>query len=160
MSEQNPITLFVTHGFMEHEEYSQVFEYLESRDNFFYVNKSVVDNKPDFGQEAVQEEIRRQIKDAEIVLFPLGTRAADPQLVDFQILVAKAFDRPVLAIKSHAGEQDIPQETLDQVTETVDWNDRAITDAIRRLARGEDTSSWDVIEFDLGDDEIPDLPKK
>jgi hypothetical protein len=38
---------------------------------------------------------------------------------------------------------------MDSAADMVDWNDRVITDAVRRLARGEDTQAWDVIEFDM-----------
>ena len=33
--------------------------------------------------------------------------------------------------------------------EIVEWNERSIADAIRRQARHEDTTRWDVIEFKL-----------
>ena len=33
--------------------------------------------------------------------------------------------------------------------EIVEWNDRSMTDAIRRQARHEDTARWDTIDFKL-----------
>ena len=36
VSEQDPIRVFVTHLFQEDEDFQRVFEYLESRDNFYY----------------------------------------------------------------------------------------------------------------------------
>ena len=150
MSEKEPIRLFVTHTFDEHEEYSRVFEYLESRDTFFYVNFSNPRDKVDFADtEAVQEAIRQQIKPAEIVLFPVGIVAANHNLIDFELKVAQAFKKPILAIKSYGDTQNLSAELLDVATEVIEWNDRAIIEAVRRLARGDNTGAWDVIEFDM-----------
>ena len=43
----------------------------------------------------------------------------------------------------------MPKAALDECNDVVEWNDRVITDAIRRLARGESAGQWDVIEFDM-----------
>ena len=150
MSEKDPIRLFVTHAFQAHEEYARIFEYLESRDNFFYNNYS----DPEFdlgpgGQEAIQEEIRRQIKQAEVVLFPLGVRAVKPQLIDFELQVAQAFKKPIIAIQAFGGTVNIPKQALEAADVVVGWDDRVIIDNIRQLARGIDKSQLDVIEFDL-----------
>lgn len=148
MSATDPIRLFVAHNFEDHEEYAQVFEFLESRDNFYYVNFSDPENQP-VGLEPMQEAIRQQIKNAEIVLFPFGVHASNPQLIDFELRVAQAFKVPILGIKSFGVTQLVSDEALEAANEVVEWNDRVITDAIRRLARGEDTAQWDVIEFDM-----------
>jgi hypothetical protein len=150
MSEKDPIRLFVTHAFQEHEEYARIFEYLESRDNFFYNNCS----DPEFelgpgGQEAIQEEIRRQIKQAEVVLFPLGVHAVKPQLIGFELQVAQAFKKPIIAIQAFGGTVNIPKQALEAADVVVGWDDRIIIDNIRQLARGVDKSQLDVIEFDL-----------
>ena len=150
MSEKNPYKIFVTHAFQEHEEYARVFEFLESRPNFFYINYSDPDGKPEFGgEEGIQEAIRNQIRPVEAVLFPVGVHAQNPRLVEFELNVAQAFDKPVIAIKAHGGTMTLPRDALEAARETVDWNDRAITEAVRRWGRGEDTAQWDVIEFDM-----------
>lgn len=150
MSEKDPIRLFVTHTFQEHEDYARVFEYLESRDNFFYVNYSDPYNKPEQGgQEALQEAIRQQVKLVEVVIFPVGMHSVNPQLIEFELQVAQAFDKPILAIMSFGGTQTIPQEVLARANETVEWNDHVIAETVRRLARGEENAKWDVIEFDM-----------
>ena len=149
MSEKNPIRIFVTHAFQEHEEYSRVFEYLESRDNFFYVNYSDPDGKPEHGgQEGMQEAIRKQIRLVEAVLFPVGIYSQDPRLIEFELKVAQAFDKPVIAIESFGGTHTLPQEVMAAAVETIEWNDRVMTDALRQYGRGEETAKWDVIEFD------------
>ena len=150
MSEKDPVRLFVTHNFEEHEEYSRVFEYLESRDNFFYFNFSDPDASPESGgMEGLQETIRQQLKNVEIALFPVGIHMSNPKLIDFELRCAQAFDKPILAIKAFGGTQNIPKAALDMADEIVEWNDRTITEAIGRLARGENKGKWDVIEFDM-----------
>ncbi len=150
MSEKDPIRLFVTHAFQEHEEYARLFEYLESRDNFFYNNYS----NPEFnlgpgGQEAIQEEVRRQMQHAEVVLFPVGVHAEKPQLIDFELLVAQALKKPIIAIQAFAGNASIPEQALEVADVVVEWDCRVIIDNIRQLARGIDKNQLDVIEFDL-----------
>ena len=89
------------------------------------------------------------MKPAEILLFPFGVHASNPQLIDFELLVAQARKIAVLGIKSFGGTQLVSDAATEACTEVVEWNDRLITDAVRRLTRGEDTATWDVIEFDM-----------
>jgi len=149
MSESKPIRIFVTHAFQEHELYARVFEYLESRDKFYYFNCSNLDAPPAAGgQDALHESIRSQIRDAEAVLFPVEIHAQNPRLIDFELMVAQAFKKPIIAIKSHGGTQALPRDALAATVEIVDWNDRLITEALRRHGRGENIPKWDVIDFD------------
>jgi len=163
MSEKDPLRLFVTHAFQEHEEYARVFEYLESRDNFFYVNCSRPSDKPEGGAaDAIQESIREQIKPCEVVVFPAGVYSQDPNLIKFELQVAQAFEKPVLAIMAFGGTQVIPKEAMEAASDTVEWNDRSITDAVKRLARGggdDGDPMWDTVEFNIDDLDIPDLKK-
>lgn len=159
MSEKDPIRLFVTHAFQENEEYARVFEYLESRDNFYYVNFSRPDDKPEGDMEAIHESIRGQIEQCEVVLFPSGVHSQDPKLIDFELSVAQAFKKPIMAIMAFGGTQMIPQKAMAKATETVEWNDRAIIDTVKNLARGGGDQKWDVIEFDMDDPDVPDPPE-
>jgi hypothetical protein len=151
MTESNPFKLFVVHEFVESEDYLRVFEYLESRDRFFYANCSHPNRKPDPPEkEAIQEELRNQIRQAEVVICPAGVYQ-DPAVISFQLIVAQAFSLPVLAINSFGGTMAMPPALQAAATVSVDWNEREITDAIRQAARGEDTATWDVIDFDPED---------
>jgi hypothetical protein len=44
---------------------------------------------------------------------------------------------------------DVAKAILDLADETVEWDERALVDAIRRQARHEETTRWDTIEFKL-----------
>jgi hypothetical protein len=45
--------------------------------------------------------------------------------------------------------EKMPKGMQDLCDEVVGWNDRALTDALRRQARHEETTRWDTIEFKL-----------
>lgn len=150
MSESNPIRVYVVHVFTEHPDYLKVFEYLESRPNFYYHNCSKPGARPaSDDSEAVKEELRRQIQLAEIVVLPVTMFASNPVLVTFQVDAAKGLNKPVLAVKSFGETVAIKKALLDKADDIVDWNNRAITEAIKRLARHDSSGEWEVIEFKL-----------
>ncbi len=150
MSESDPIRLYVVHTFTEHADYLRVFEYLESRPNFYYTNCSNPNAKPNSSDsEVVKDELRKQIERAEIVILPVTLFATDPVLVTFQVDAAKGLKKPVLAIKSFGDTVVIKKSLLDKADDTVDWNNRTIAEGIRRLARNDKSGQWEVIEFKL-----------
>ena len=150
MSKSNPIRIFVAHLFKDDADYQRVFEYLESQDNFFYVNSARPDNVPGGeGIEALKEEFRQQIEPAEILILPVAIYEQNPDLVGFQMDVAQASKKPVLGIQSFGGTVAVQQALFQRADDIVEWNDRIIADTIRRLARNEDTNRWEVIDFKL-----------
>ncbi len=150
MSQENPIRLHVSHLFEPDDEYQRVFEYLESARNFYYRNLSAPDRRPrGADKEALKEELRRQMADAEIVVVLASQYARDPVLTEFQALYAKACDKPLLVIEPFGTTQPVPSRLLELADEVAPWNERALADAVRRQARHEETSRWDVIEFKL-----------
>jgi len=150
VSEKDPFRVFVTHVFQENEDYQRVFEYLESRDNFFYTNFSNPENMPSSGGgEAVKEELRNQIKDAEVVILPLAISELNPDLVGFQLDYAQASNKPILGIQSFGGTVAIDKAVLERCSDVIDWNERTIISSIKRLARNEETAHWETIDFNL-----------
>jgi hypothetical protein len=150
VSESDPIRLFVIHYFQEDADYQRVFEYLESREKFFYINSAAPDQLPaESGSEAIKEELRRQIDPAEVLILPVTAFEQNRDLVKFQMDVAQAANKPILAIQSFGGTVAIQQEVLSCSADVVEWNDRVITDAISRLARNEASGQWEVIDFNL-----------
>ena len=99
MSEAKPIRIFVAHVFTEHPDYLRVFEYLESRPNFFYQNCSHPASRPaGEDSEQLKEELRRQIQLAEIMVLPVTLFAVNPVLSTFEVDAAKVqgvFKQPV-----------------------------------------------------------------
>jgi hypothetical protein len=150
MSESNPIRVFVAHAFTEHTDYLRVFEYLESRPNFYYHNCSNPNARPASNDsEVIKEELRRQLQLAEIVILPVTIFATNPVLVTFQIDAAKGLKKPVLAIKAFGETVAIQKSVLDKADDVADWNNRTITEAIKRLARHDNSGQWEVIDFKL-----------
>jgi hypothetical protein len=153
MSEKNPIRIFVTHTFAENPDYLRVFEYLESSPNFFYVNCSAPQSLPATGgKEALKEELRKQIKNAEVAIVLAGMYIDNRDWVTYQMDAAQAVDLPLVVVEPFGGMVKMPPELASRAAEVVGWNERNIIDAVRRQARHEDTARWEVIEFDMSAD--------
>lgn len=150
MSEDNPIRVFVTHNFQESDDYLRVFEFLESMENFFYLNVSKPEDMPDKGgMDAIKETLIAQIKECEAVIIPSLFYLEQNDLARFQMDVAEANELPMIAIRPFGGLTESPQELVDRVNEHIEWNDREMVDSLKRQARLEDTSRWETIEFTL-----------
>ncbi|MDH4022993.1 MAG: nucleoside 2-deoxyribosyltransferase [Gammaproteobacteria bacterium] len=149
MSDSGPIRVFVSHLFEKHPDYLRVFEYLESREEFLYLNVSNPDRKPQGGSEAIKEELRSQIKASEVMILPVTIFELDRGLVTFQMDCAGAFGKPIIGVKSF-GETVVIQKTmLERVADIVEWDARALVDALRLHARHEKSARWDVVDFKL-----------
>jgi len=149
MSQANPVRLFVTHVWEPSDDYLRVFEYLESSRNFFYVNHSTPENRPSGDKEALKEDLRRQIAPTEAVIGLSSLFERHQDLVLFQLLYAQAAQKPVILLKPFGGQQPVPKALSELADEVIDWDDRALVDAVRRQARHEETTRWDTIEFKL-----------
>lgn len=148
MSENNPIRVFVSHLFREDAEYLRVFEFLESMDRFFYLNTSKPEEMPQSGGlDAIKDIFIAQIKASEAIIVLPEHFADNADLVSFQLDVADANRRPIIVMKPFGGTQEMPPLLAQRAAETIEWNEREIADALKRQARHEDTSKWDVIDF-------------
>jgi len=150
VSEDNPIRVFVSHSFQESDDYLRVFEFMESVDRFFYLNCSKPENMPESGGlEAIKDELISQIKECEAVLVLASQYLDQNDLTRFQMDVAEANEKPMIAIRPFGGVAESPQELVERVNEHIQWNEREIVDSLKRQARLEDTSRWETIEFTL-----------
>ena len=148
MSEKNPIRVFVSHTFEESDDYLRVFEFLESVDRFFYVNVSKPENVPQSGGlAAIKDELIAQIKESEAVIVLASLFAEQTDLLRYQLDVAEANDKGIIVLRPFGGMAETPQELVDRAGEHIPWNDREMVDALKRQARGEDTTRWEVIDF-------------
>ena len=148
MSEKNPIRVFVTHTFDESPDYLRVFEFLEAMDHFYYLNVSKPENVPAAGGiEAIKNELIDQIKASEAVIVLASLYSEKTKLINFELDVAEANAKPVIAIRPYGGMAESPDDLVARAVENIEWNEREIANALRRQARLEDTSRWDVIDF-------------
>ena len=69
--------------------------------------------------------------------------------------VAEANEKGMIAIRPFGGVVETPKEVAERCQEVIDWNDREMADALRRQARGEDTSRWEVLDFPGFDENGP-----
>src|SRR5215471_14771671 len=136
MSAKNPIRVFVTHCFAGQPDYHRVFEYMESTANFFYVNCSFPDHVPQTGgKEALKEEYRTQLKNAEVVVVLSSLYVENEYWATYQMDVAQANNLPLVAMEPFGGTAKIPAEIAKRCAEVIGWNERVIVDTIRRQAR-------------------------
>lgn len=149
VSQKNPIRLFVCHVWKQDDDYLRIFEYLESVDNFFYRNTSTPENRPQGDKEAMRNDLRKQIGDAEAVVLPAQLYRKHTDWVEFQLHCAKAFDKPVIVLEPFGTHETIAPAVLELGDEVVPWDKRQLVDAIKRQARHEETTRFDSIEFKL-----------
>jgi len=154
--ENNPIRVFATHSFEESDDYLRVFEFLESVDRFYYLNVSKPENLPTIGGgQAIKEELIKQIKSAEAMFVLASVYKQNRELVNFMMKVAEANKLSMIVIKPFGGVQETPPELVERCAESIEWNDRELADSLKRQARGEDTSRWEVIDFPGFDENGP-----
>jgi hypothetical protein len=149
VTQKNPIRLFVCHVWVEDEDYHRIFEYVESSPNFFYRNTSTPDARPSGDKEAMRESLRQQIGDAEVVIVPAALYRKNVDWVEFQMHCAKAYDKPILVLEPFGGTDTIAPAVQELADDVVPWDQRQLIDAIKREARHEETTRFDVIEFKL-----------
>ncbi|HYB32432.1 MAG TPA: hypothetical protein VED45_03285 [Steroidobacteraceae bacterium] len=149
MSQANPLRLFVTHAWETSDDYLRVFEYLESARNFFYKNYSTPERRPSGDKEALRENLRQQIAPAEAVIALSSLFDTHQDLLTFELAFTHASHKPVILMKPFGARKEVPKALLDLASEVVEWDERALVDAIRRQARHEETTRWDTIEFKL-----------
>lgn len=148
MSADNPIRVFVTHTFEESDDYLRVFEFLESDDRFYYLNVSKPENIPQGGGlEAIKDELIAQIKASEVVMVLPAVFEQKGDLVTYMMDVADANNIGMVAVRPYGGLTETPPAVVERVAEHIEWNNREMIDAIKRVARGEDTARWEVIDF-------------
>jgi hypothetical protein len=148
MSQHEPFRIFVTHGWDESDDYLRVFEYLESARGFLYRNcamPGVVSSSA--SSEIQRESLRGQIAKAEVVIALATQFATKSDLLVFEMTFAQASKKPVLLLRPFGASATLPRTLTDLANVVLDWDERALVDAIRELARGERSGRWDVIEF-------------
>ncbi len=148
MSENNPIKVFATHAFEESFDYLRIFEFLETDDRFYYLNVSKPENVPGTGGvQAIKDELIEQIKASEAIFVLSSLYGDKPDMVKFMMDAAEINHIGMIAVRPFGGAVETPAELIERCQEHIEWNDREMVDALKRQARGEDTSRWEVLDF-------------
>jgi hypothetical protein len=151
MASGDPIRVFVTHAWSETDDYLRAFEYLQSARNFRYQNCSAPGRRPgQGGVVAERDELRRQISTAEAVIALGGLLGPERALVTFEMTYAKSIDKPVVLLPPFGG-GSVAASFKGLFDEELTWDERALSDALRRQARHEQTTRFDTIEFKIDD---------
>ncbi|HEV7612573.1 MAG TPA: hypothetical protein VGO37_11890 [Steroidobacteraceae bacterium] len=145
----NPIRLFVTHAWLENDDFQRIFEYLEASGTFYYLNTSQPQAKKPIDKESQREDLRRQIAPSEVIVVLPAVYLLAPELVLFQMNFAKAAEKPIVAMENFGSAEPLPQPIKELADEVSAWNERNLIDALRRQARHQETTRWDTIEFKL-----------
>ena len=145
----NPIRLFVSHAWVENDDYVRLFEYLEASGTFYYLNTGQPQAKRPIDKESQREDLRRQITPSEVIVVLPAMYQIAPELIIFQMNFAKATDKPIVAMENFGSAEALPKAIKDLADEVSEWNERNLIDALRRQARHQETTRWDTIEFKL-----------
>ncbi len=148
MSESKPIRVFVTHAFSESDDYLRLFEFLEGVDSFYYLNVSLPEEAPKTGgMQEIKDILIQQIKEAEAVFVLASLFETQPDLVNFMMDGANAAGKPIIVLRPFGGLTETPKELIERANEHIKWDAREMVDSLKRQARLEDTSRWEVIDF-------------
>ena len=99
----DPIRLFVSHAWVENDDYTRVFEYLEASGKFYYINTSQPQGTRPIDKESQREDLRRQITPCEVVVVLPAVYQLAPELVQSTIQVAAGqMANPVVPAANHS----------------------------------------------------------
>ena len=148
MPKDQPFRIFVSHAWHPHDDYTRLFEYLGEATDFYYVNLSTPDVPPsDASRSGIEAALARQIGPAEVVIILGGMYDEHQDMLDLEMALAKKHARPIIGLRP-SGSQVVPKGIEQRATEIVVWSTRSVVDAIKLLARGEETNRFEVIDFD------------
>ncbi len=145
----HPIRIYVSHRFVADEEYLRVQEYLDGTRRFYYQLTSDPSAPVLGGREGQRDVWRQQIQASEVALMLSAHADVDPESIEFQVRFAKSAAKPVLLMRRFGSVLPPPTALSRQATALVDWNERAIVNALRLYGRQESTARWDTIDFTL-----------
>ncbi|HUI90623.1 MAG TPA: TIR domain-containing protein [Chitinivibrionales bacterium] len=126
--------LFIAHAWNYDDEYYRLIEYLDAAANFRYSNYSVPEHDPLATNNQLRENLREQIRPAQVILILSGIYVSHSTWIQFEIDFCNELEKPIIAVKPW-GAINLPQIVQQTATEIVGWNTQSIIDAIRRNAR-------------------------
>ena len=74
---------------------------------------------------------------------------SNSELLLFELTFAKASDKPVILMRPFGANAVLPKEITSLSDQIVEWDGRALVDAVKAQARHEESNRWDTIEFKL-----------
>ncbi len=127
--------LFISHAWRYDDDYHRLVNLLDKAPNFRWSNYSVPEHDPLDADNTrkLEQELRKQISPASVVLIIAGMYVNFRQWIEYEIEVAKDYRKPIIGIEPWGSER-IPVQVQRAATEMVGWNTNSIVTAIRRCA--------------------------
>lgn len=131
MPELRTYVCFISHAWEHNDEYYRLVKMLDEAPSFEWRNCSVPEHDPLSG--SLEEGLRKQVGEADIVLVLAGMYATHSDWIEFEIEFAQRIGKPIVGLKPWGSER-IPTVVQEAAIEMVGWNTDTIVDAIRRNA--------------------------
>ena len=127
--------VFISHAWSYHDDYYRIVTFLNKASRFSWRNYSVPEHDPLAlpTMEALQEQLKRQIRPVNIVLILAGMYVAHSDWIQFEIDFANEISKPMIGIRPF-GQQRTPLAVQDSVGQMVSWRTDSIISSIRDLA--------------------------
>ncbi|MGR3754956.1 TIR domain-containing protein [Edwardsiella anguillarum] len=132
----NTYNLFVSHSWRYTDSYDNLLGILRGRGYFGFRNYSVPRADPIIGANssaALYAAIQNQMRPSHVVLILAGVYASYSTWIDAEIMIAKDWGKPIIAIEPWGSERT-SKVVKDAANRIVKWNADSIVKAIRELA--------------------------
>lgn len=130
--------IFISHAWKYNDDYNQIVKWLneaQAEGLLVWKNYSVPSHDPKIdpnttvGKQTLQNELKKQISPANIVIILAGMYAAHSEWIDFEIRTAASQNNYIIGVKPW-GQERIPQIVKQNVDVLVGWNKKSLIDAI------------------------------
>lgn len=114
--------IFISYTGEEDEEYLTFIQKLSSANDFEYENYGII-------EKIDENDLREQIKPAEIVIILSGLYNKNKPLIKKQLDIAVNLEKPIVVIRPY-GMENVPPELEEIAEDVVGWNAPCIVESI------------------------------
>ena len=114
--------LFISQLTQQNDEYERFIGKLEASQDFHWKNHSIA-------SQTNKEELKEQIKSADVVVILSGLYSKDNNLIQEEIDIGVELNKPIVIIRPY-GMENVPGSIEEVASEVVGWNTPCIVDAI------------------------------
>jgi MTH538 TIR-like domain (DUF1863) len=114
--------LFISQLTQQNDEYERFIGKLEASQDFHWKNHSIA-------SQTNKEELKEQIKSADVVVILSGLYSKDNNLIQQEIDIGVELNKPIVIIRPY-GMENVPGSIEEVASEVVGWNTPCIVDAI------------------------------
>lgn len=126
--------VFICHDWQYNRDYHRICDFLDEAEYFRWTNLSVPEHEPLATDELLEQNLRNQIRPADVMLIVAGMETAYSRWMKWEIKFARRIGLPIVGVKPW-GKIQIPVAVSNGAREIVGWNSRSVVDAVRRHSR-------------------------